>query len=125
MKHAERMCSIHKAHATLWTKALGKETHSIRYWGARITRRGIRDNDDPLLDYYLLRSNVNKVRLNTTLTVMSCIHQLTHTRIQLKDVLKDAKSNGSFYEVEVSTTRVEKRFPHLTEDSASRLITQK
>jgi hypothetical protein len=33
-------------------------------------------------------------------------------------VLKDAKSKGSFYEVEVATARVEKKFPHLTEDNA-------
>jgi hypothetical protein len=31
MKHAERMCNIHKAHATPWTKSLGQATHSIRY----------------------------------------------------------------------------------------------
>jgi hypothetical protein len=29
MKHAERMCNIHKAHATPWTKSLGQATHSI------------------------------------------------------------------------------------------------
>jgi hypothetical protein len=31
-------------------------------------------------------------------------------------VLNEAKTNGSFYELEVATARVEKRFPHLTED---------
>jgi hypothetical protein len=34
-------------------------------------------------------------------------------------VLKDAKTNGSFYELEVATDHVEKRFPHLTEDDDS------
>jgi hypothetical protein len=34
-------------------------------------------------------------------------------------VLKDAKTNGSFYELEVATARVEKRFSHLTEDDDS------
>jgi hypothetical protein len=36
---------------------------------------------------------------------------------QLKGVLKDAANNGAFYEVEVTTARVEKKFPHLTEDN--------
>jgi hypothetical protein len=43
-----------KSHATPWTKLLGQANHSIRYWDARITRRSIRDNDDSVLDYYLL-----------------------------------------------------------------------
>jgi hypothetical protein len=51
------------------------------------------------------------------MTITSCIHQLTNARSQLKDVLKDAKSDGSFYEVEVATARVEKQYPHLTEDN--------
>jgi hypothetical protein len=34
-------------------------------------------------------------------------------------MLKDAKSNGSFFSVEVATARVEQRFPHLTEDNAT------
>jgi hypothetical protein len=42
MKHAERMCNLHKAHATPWAKSLGQATHTIRYWDARIARRGTR-----------------------------------------------------------------------------------
>jgi hypothetical protein len=34
-------------------------------------------------------------------------------------VLNEAKTNGSFYELEVATARVEKRFPHLNEDDDS------
>jgi hypothetical protein len=64
---------------------------------------GIQDDDDPVLIYYLLRSNVDKERFDTTMTITACIHQLTNARSQLKDVLKDAKSNGPFYEVEVAT----------------------
>jgi uncharacterized protein (UPF0335 family) len=56
------------------------------------------------------------------MTITACIHQLTNTRSQLKDVLKDAKSNGYFYEVEVATVRVEKKYPHLTEDNAAFVI---
>jgi hypothetical protein len=32
-------------------------------------------------------------------------------------VIKDTKSNASFYEVEVATARVEKKYPHLIEDN--------
>jgi hypothetical protein len=96
---------------------LGQSTHSIRYWDARIVRCGIRENDDDVLNYYLLRSNVDKEMFDTTMTITTCIHQLTNARIQLKDVLKDATSNGSFYEGEVATARVEKKYPHLTEDN--------
>jgi hypothetical protein len=49
------------------------------------------------------------------MTTTACIYQLNNARRQLKDVLKDASNNGSFYEVEVATARVENNFPHLTE----------
>jgi hypothetical protein len=42
MKHAERTCNLHKAHATPWEKSSGQETHTIRYWDARIAHRGNR-----------------------------------------------------------------------------------
>jgi hypothetical protein len=122
MKRAERMCNIHKAHATPWTKSLGQATHSIRYWDAWIIRRGIRDNDDAVLNYYLLRSNVDKERFDTMMKITSCINQLANAMRQLKGVPKDANSNGSFYEVEVAIARVEKKYPHLTEDSPAYAI---
>jgi PHP family Zn ribbon phosphoesterase len=109
MKHSEHMCNTHKSHATLWTRSLGQATHSICYWNARIIRYSIRNNDEVVLNYYLLRSNVDKERFGTVMTMMACINQLTNLRSQLNDVLKDAKSNGSF--------RVEKKYPHLTEDN--------
>jgi hypothetical protein len=115
MKHAECMCTIHKAHATPWTKSLGQATHSMHYLDARIISRCIQDNDNDTLNYYLLRSNVYKERFDTMMTTTACIHELTYTKGQLNDVLKDATSNGSFYEVEVATARVEKNYPHLTE----------
>jgi hypothetical protein len=114
MKHSEPMCNIRKAHATPWTKSLGQATHSMHYWDARIIRRGIRNNNDAVLNYYLLRSNVDREGFDTTMTITACIHQLTNSRSQLKDVLKDAKSNRSFYKVEA---RVEKKYMHLTEDN--------
>jgi hypothetical protein len=51
------------------------------------------------------------------MTITACIHQLNNARRQLKDVLKEAANSGEFYEVEVATARVEKKFPHLTEDN--------
>jgi hypothetical protein len=50
-----------------------------------------------------------------TLSITACIHQLNNARRQLKDVLKEAANNRAFYEVEVATARVEKKFPHLSE----------
>jgi hypothetical protein len=51
MKHAERMCNLHKAHATPWAKSLGQATHTIRYWDARIARRGTHEYDDEVINY--------------------------------------------------------------------------
>jgi hypothetical protein len=91
--------------------------HIISGTGTRGSCRGIRNNDDAVLNYYLLRSNVDKERFDTTRTSMACIHQPTNARSELKDVLKDTKSNGSFYEVEVATAQVDKNYPHLIEDN--------
>jgi hypothetical protein len=60
MKHAERMCNLHKAHATPWEKSLFQATHTIRYWDARIARRGTREYDDEVINYYLLRLYIDK-----------------------------------------------------------------
>jgi hypothetical protein len=125
MKHAERMCNLHKTHATPWAKSLGQATHTIRYWGARISLLDIRAYNDVVVNYYLARSNVDKERLDITMTITVCIHQLNNARRQLKDVLKDSANNGAFYEVEVANARVEKKFPHLTEDNVACAIERK
>jgi hypothetical protein len=66
-----------------------------------------------------LRSNIYKERFDITLSVTVCIHQLNNARCRLKDALKEAENNGAFYEVEVATARVEKKFPHLSEDKVA------
>jgi predicted signal transduction protein with EAL and GGDEF domain len=99
MKHEEWMCNLHKTHATPWAKSLGQATHTIRYWDARISRRGIQAYDDVVVNYYLARSNVDKERLDITMTTTACIHQLNNARRQLKDVPNYAANNGAFYEV--------------------------
>jgi ribosomal protein L22 len=65
---------------------------------------------------------VNGTVADRTLSIRECIHQANNARRKFKDVLNKAKTNGSFYELEVATARVEKRFPHLTEDDESRAI---
>jgi hypothetical protein len=117
MKYAERICNLHKAHTTPWEKSLGQATHTTRYWDVRIARRGTREYDDEVINYYLSISNVDKERSDITLSVTACIHQLNNARRQLKDVLKEAENNGALCEVEVATTHVEKKFPNLTEDN--------
>jgi hypothetical protein len=62
---------------------------------------------------------VNGTVADRLLSIRDCIHQASNARRKFKDVLKDANTNGSFYELEVATARVEKRFPHLTEDDDS------
>jgi hypothetical protein len=119
IKHAEQMCNLHKAHVTPWEKSFGQAAHTIRYWDARIARRCNREYDDEVLNYYLSRSNIDKERFDITLSVTACIRQLNNARIQLKDVLKEGEKNGAFYEIEIATARVEKKFPHLTEDNAA------
>jgi hypothetical protein len=85
MKHAERMCNLHKAHATSWEKSLGQENHTIRYRDARIARLGTHEYDDEVINYYLSRSNIDKARFDITLSVTACIHQLNNARRQLKE----------------------------------------
>jgi hypothetical protein len=72
-----------------------------------------------VINYYLLRSNIDKERFDITLSITACIHQLNNERRQLKDVLKEAANNGAFYEVKVATARVEKKFPYLSEDNVA------
>jgi hypothetical protein len=62
---------------------------------------------------------VNGTVADRTLSIRECINQANNARRKFKDVLNEAKTNGSFYELEVATARVEKRFPQLTEDDES------
>jgi hypothetical protein len=75
-------------------KVIRASNFTIRY--ARISRRGNREYDDEVLNYYLSRSNIDKERFDITLSIMACIHQLNNARSQLKEVLKEAENNGAF-----------------------------
>jgi hypothetical protein len=44
-----------------------------------------------------------------TMTVKECASELWNAKAKFKDVLDEATSNGDLYEVEVATTRVERR----------------
>jgi hypothetical protein len=54
-----------------------------------------------------------------------CIHQLYNARRQLKDVLEEGENNGAFYELEVATDRVEKKFPYLSQYNVACAIERK
>jgi hypothetical protein len=90
-----------------------------RYWSTRVDQKGIHSQDDGVLDYQLSQSDVSGTLADRPLSIRDCIHQANNARRKFKDVLKDAKTNGAFYELEVATARVEKRFPHLTEEDDS------
>jgi hypothetical protein len=51
------------------------------------------------------------------MSVKVCAAELRNEKVIFKDFLADAISNSDLYEVEVSTARVERRYPHLTEDN--------
>jgi hypothetical protein len=104
---------------TPWAKSLSTATHAIKYWSTRVDQKGIHSQDDGVLDYYFSQSDVNGTVADRPLSIRECIHQANNARRKFKDMLNEAKTNGSFYELEVATVRVEKRFPHLTEDDDS------
>jgi hypothetical protein len=55
---------------------------------------------------------------DTTLPMSDCHHQAKHTRAKLKDVVTDAKDNGTAYELEIASSRVHKRHPYFFDDPA-------
>jgi hypothetical protein len=117
MLHAERMCAFTKQHATPWTASTSKATHTIRYWDARLARKGIRDIHYVILNYYLPHSYVEVEYFGKTLTIRECFSEMRNVRARFKDILRDAKSNGTLYELEVAAERVKRKHPLLTEDN--------
>jgi hypothetical protein len=96
MKHASRMCSLRKKYNTPWAKSLSTATHAIRYWSTRVDRKGIHSQDDGVLDYYFTQSDVNVTVADRKLSTREYIHQANNARRKFKDVLNEAKTNGSF-----------------------------
>jgi hypothetical protein len=117
MMRAAENCSIRKQPTTPWAPSLRKVTHAIRYWTTRISNNDIRYADECVLEYYLEHSDVDALHFDKTMPVKACDSELRNEKARFKDVLADAISNSELYKVEVATTRVERRYPHLTEDN--------
>jgi cytidylate kinase len=49
--------------------------------------------------------------------VKDCASELRNAKARFKDVLAEAILSSDLYEVEVATARVERRYPHLTEEN--------
>jgi hypothetical protein len=116
MDHAQNVCSTRKLHTTTWSKSIGRDTHAIRYWDILIKRKGGRDENDGMLNYYLARSNVDVEGFDKILPLSDCHRQAKNARAKLKDIVTDAKENGTSYELEVAIARVHKRHPELCDD---------
>jgi hypothetical protein len=65
----------------------------------------------------LEHSDVDASYFDKTMSIKDCASELRTARAEFKDVLDEATSNGDLYEVEVATARVERRYPHLTDDN--------
>jgi hypothetical protein len=117
MLRAAENCSIRKQHDTPWPPSLSKNTHDICYWTKRISTSGFRQADDRVLEHYLEHSDVDAAHFHKTMSVKDCVSELRNAKARFKDVLAEAISNSDLYEVEVATARVERRYPHLTEDN--------
>jgi hypothetical protein len=117
MLQAAEKCSIRKQYNTPWVPSLSKATHAIRYWNTWISKKGIQYADNCVLEYYLEHSDVDALHFDKTMSVKSCAAELRNAKASFKDVLADAISNSDLYEVDVATARVERRYPHLTEDN--------
>jgi hypothetical protein len=106
---AARKCGSNNKRWTPWSPALGMATQSIRYWEVRIKRQGKRNPSDLVLDFYLMKADVDKEAHDCELPVQECIRQLSFSRQKLKDVVVNAKKHRGHYEVQVDQAIVEKR----------------
>jgi hypothetical protein len=86
-------------------------TQAIRYWDMRIKRQGKRDPSDLVLNFYLMKSDVDKEAHDCALPVQECIRQLIFSRQKLKDVVVNVKEHRGQYEVQVSQAIVENSNP--------------
>jgi hypothetical protein len=116
MEYAQKVCSARKLHTTNWSKTIGRATHSSRYWDIRIKRKDVCDLNYGVLNYYLTRSNVDMEAFDKTLLLSECHRQSQKIRAKLKDMITDAKDNGTAYEMEVVIARVHKRHPESLDD---------
>jgi hypothetical protein len=116
MHHAEKLCKRQKQHLTSWENSVGQGTDAIRYWDVRIRCGCSRHLHDGVLNYYLARSYVDTT-LDINLPLVTCTREAVKAREKFKDTIKLVKENGTQYETEVVTDRVERKYPHLVEGS--------
>jgi hypothetical protein len=95
MLHTERICAFRNQHATTWTASIIKATHTIRYWDARLARKGVRDIHDVIINYCLAHSYVEVECFDKTFTPRECFSEMRNARARFQDILRDAKSNGT------------------------------
>jgi hypothetical protein len=84
-------CGSNNKKWTQWSPALGMATQEIRYWDVRIKRQGKRNPSDLVLNFYLMKSDVDKESHDCALPVQECIRQLNVSRQKLKDVVANVK----------------------------------
>jgi hypothetical protein len=65
-------------------------THTIRYWDARPTRKGVHDIRDVILNYNLAHSDVEVECFDKTLTILECFSEMRNARARFKDIIRDA-----------------------------------
>jgi hypothetical protein len=111
MLSAAKKCGSKNKKQAPWSQALGVATQAIRYWYVGIKRQGKCDPSDLVLNFYLMRSDVDKEASDCVLSVQECIRQLNFSTKILKNVVANVKEHRGQYKVEVAQAIVEKRNP--------------
>jgi hypothetical protein len=111
MLSAAKKCGSKNKKWKPWSPVLGMATQAIRYWDVIIKRQGKRDPSDLVLNFYLMKSDVDKDAHDCALPVQECIRKLNFFRKKPKDVVVVVKEHRGQYEVHVAQAMVEKRNP--------------
>jgi hypothetical protein len=69
-------CGIKNKKPTPWSPTLGMATQAIRYWDVILKRQGKRDPSDLVLNFYLMKSDLEKEAHDCALSAQECIRQL-------------------------------------------------
>jgi hypothetical protein len=86
-------------------------TQAIRYWDLRIKRQGNRGPSDIVLNFYLIKSDVDIEAHYQALPVQECTRQINFSRQKLKEMVAKAKEHRGQYEVKMAEAIVEKMNP--------------
>jgi hypothetical protein len=115
MLRAARNCGSNNKKRTPWSPSLGMAIQAIRYWEVRIKRQGKHNPSDLVLNFYLMKYDVDKEAHDCALPVQECIRQLISPRQKLKDVVANAKEHRVKYEVQAAQAILEKKNPRYKE----------